>query len=115
MFHLLKNLKPTFTWPVKACIAIDGGDVEVIKFDAVFKRLPMSRINEIQDINNKDRPKTDGAMLEEVLAGLKCKDESGVYGDISDADTAELRNEVGVDKAIVQSFMMALSGEKAKN
>jgi hypothetical protein len=43
-----KLSKPTsYTWPVRISLAIDGGKRYVENFDAEFRRLPQSRINEI--------------------------------------------------------------------
>ncbi len=37
----------SYTWPVPLLIPVDGGRREKYSFDAEFKRLPQSRINEI--------------------------------------------------------------------
>jgi hypothetical protein len=37
----------SYTWPVPLLIPVDGGRREKHSFDAEFKRLPQSRINEI--------------------------------------------------------------------
>ena len=37
----------TYVWPVKIVLPIDGGKRETHTFDATFRRLPQSRINEI--------------------------------------------------------------------
>jgi len=115
MFHLLKDLTPTYTWPVKAAVPANGGQVALIKFDAEFKRLESERIRKLLDQENESRPKTDAGLVDEILAGIKAKDESGVYGDVSVADAAELRAVGGIEKAIVLAYYASLSGEKAKN
>lgn len=115
MFHLLKDLTPTYTWPVKAAVPANGGQVELIKFDAEFKRFDSDRIRELVDQESESRPKTDKGLVNEILAGVKAKDEQGTYGDVSAAEVAELRAVGGVEKAIVIAYYASLSGEKAKN
>ena len=115
MFHLLKDLSDTYTWPVSASVPTNGGKVKVIKFDAEFKRLDSKQIKEMLDQENESRPKTDDALINEVLAGIKCKDESGAYSDVSNEDVAQLRSVPGIDRAITMSFYASLTGEKAKN
>lgn len=115
MFHLLKNITQTYTWPVSASIPVDGGKVTPIKFDAEFKRLSADYVRDLSDPENDARPKTDTAMVDEIMAGIKAKDEAGIYGDVSESDAAELRAVSGVERAIIMAFFASLSGEKAKN
>lgn len=115
MFHLLKELTQTYTWPVVACVPANGGNITRIKFDAEFKRISAERIREMNDPTCESRPKTDPELLAEVLVELKSKDEAGQYGPISESDVAELRAVSGVDKYIALAFYASLSGEKAKN
>jgi hypothetical protein len=46
MSFVLKQ-SASYTWPVPLLIPVDGGRREKHSFDAEFKRLPQSRINEI--------------------------------------------------------------------
>lgn len=115
MFYLLKNLTPTYTWPISAAVPANGGKVALIKFDAVFNRHESDRIHDLVDTDSTSRPKTDAGLLAEVLAGIKAKDEAGVYGDVSEDHVKELRAVGGVDRAIVLAYYASLSGEKAKN
>lgn len=41
------QLSPSYTWPVPFDMPIDGGKFRRESFEAVFKRLPQSRIEEI--------------------------------------------------------------------
>ena len=46
MFKIVQN--PTYTWPVTLEIPTDGGKTEKATFDAEFKRLTQSRVEEIR-------------------------------------------------------------------
>ena len=70
MFILKKEA--TFTQPIKFYTPSDGGIQKEETFDAVFKIIPQSRINEIRDQADKkqkelDKGITDGENISDVL------------------------------------------------
>lgn len=75
MAFVLKQ-SATYTWPVPLLIPVDGGRREKHSFDAEFKRLPQSRINEIIKLARAlelgradDEVLDDKAAAREILAG----------------------------------------------
>ncbi len=58
----------TYVWPVKIVLPIDGGKRETHTFDATFRRLPQSRINEIikqARLQERGRVEDDDQVLED--------------------------------------------------
>lgn len=115
MFNLLKDIKPTYTWPVEASIPSDNGKYIKIKFDAEFKRLDKARISELLNPESDKRAKDDTTVLAELLISIKAKDATGEYGTLPPSDEAELRSVVGIERAIVLALFASIAGEKEKN
>lgn len=69
MAFVLKQ-SDSYTWPVTLVIPVDGGRREKHTFDAEFKRLPQTRINEIvrQAKGISDGASDDAVMLEDQSA-----------------------------------------------
>lgn len=99
----------TFRWPVKVNIPKDGGGYEVGTFDAVFKRLPRSEVEEIGtrvatgEITGLDA-------VRQILIGW-----SGVLGDNEEIPFSEANREKfleipGVGLAIFRVFTNANNG-----
>ena len=70
MFILKKEA--TFTQPIKFYTPSDGGIQKEVTFDAIFKIIPQSRINEIREQADKkqkelDQGITDGENISDVL------------------------------------------------
>ena len=67
----------SYTWPVPLLIPVDGGRREKHSFDAEFKRLPQSRINEIAKLAratelgraSEDELLDDKTAAKEILIG----------------------------------------------
>jgi hypothetical protein len=66
----------SYTWPVPLLIPVDGGRREKHSFDAEFKRLPQSRINEIIKLaralelgRGDDESLDDKTAAKEILIG----------------------------------------------
>jgi len=75
MAFVLKQ-SATYTWPVPLLIPVDGGRREKHSFDAEFRRLPQSRINEIIKLARAlelgradDEVLDDKSAAREILAG----------------------------------------------
>ena len=69
MAFVLKQ-SDSYTWPVTLVIPVDGGRREKHTFEAEFKRLPQTRINEIvrQAKGISDDSADDAVMLEDQSA-----------------------------------------------
>lgn len=60
----------SYSWPVTVEFPIDGGRFEKQSFDAVFKRLPQTRIREIWDLIQAGEL-NDDELCAEVLTGWR--------------------------------------------
>jgi hypothetical protein len=111
----------TYTWPVVLRLPADGGRMERQTFDAVFNRLPQTRINEIQDQvrakqNDPGIEITDQSVADEVLAGwASVLDEDGEEVPFSAKAKAELLDIPAVASGIVVAYFESVTGNKAKN
>jgi hypothetical protein len=117
------NKSGTYTWPVRISLATDGGKQTVETFDAEFRRLPQSRINEIvRQARASERGRDDEEPLEdqdaarELLAGW-----DGVTGDdgkaipFSEAALSQLLEIPTVAGQIVKAWFESLKEGKRKN
>lgn len=59
---------PTYVWPVKVDIPVDGGKTEKHTFDAQFKRLEQAEIDRLVD-GLADRTINDEAAVRAVIIG----------------------------------------------
>lgn len=112
MFKLVQAT--TYSWPVSVELPVDGGRTEKASFDAEFKRLTQSRIEEIRGLIERDEIR-DVDLVREVLVGW-----SGVV----DADgpvpfSAQALNQLldipTVASSIVYALFQSLTGAKRKN
>jgi hypothetical protein len=112
MFKISQN--PTYTWPVSFELPTDGGRTEKFTFDAVFKRLKQSEIEDMRkqietsEINDAD-------MVRQVLVGW-----NGVHDDTGEIPFSEgalstLLDVPTVSTAIILALLTSLSGAKRKN
>lgn len=114
MFKFLDSLSDSYTWPVVSNVAVNSGKVTQLKFAAEFKRLEDERIQDMGDASNEQRPKTDKALLDEVLISVG-EEIAGEYAPATEAEQKKLLGTAGVRKAVVLAYYRSLSGEKAKN
>lgn len=126
MAFVLKQ-SATYSWPVTFRMPTDGGKYEKQSFDAEFKRLPQSRINEIQlEVQARikaaergeswDGDVSDMSIANEVLAGwVGVVDGDGDEVAFSEACKAELLNVPGLAGSIIEAYFESVQGKKAKN
>lgn len=126
MAFVLKQ-SPTYKWPVSFRVPTDGGKYEKQSFDAEFKRLPQSRINEIQaevqarlKAAEKGEPCegeiSDISIADEVLAGWEgIVDDEGDEISYSATSKAQLLNVPMMAGAIIESYFDSVVGKKTKN
>jgi hypothetical protein len=108
-------------------VPTDGGKYEKQTFDAEFKRLPQSRINEIQtEVQARLRATefgrpfegdvSDISIADEVLAGWAgVVDDEGEEVPFSATSKAQLLNIPGLAGSIIQSYFESIQGKKTKN
>lgn len=104
----------TYTWPVQVELPIDGGRTEKANFDAEFKRLTQSRIDEIRGMIEREEIR-DVDLVRETLVGW-----SGVVdGDgpvpFSSQALDQLLDIPTVASSIVLALFQSLTGAKRKN
>ena len=126
MAFVLKQ-SDSYTWPVSIKLPANGGKRERQTFDAEFKRLPQSRINEIQllvqqRIKAAERGEdtgegiTDQSIADEVLVGW----EGIVDGDdeavsFNKGTKAQLLDVPMMAGALIEAFFESLVEAKRKN
>jgi hypothetical protein len=117
----------SYSWPVSFDVPVDGGRHEKQTFDAELKRLPQSRIIEIQEAVQKrlgaiqrdeetDEMITDQEIAGEILIGWSgVNDEDANPIPFSEKSKAQLLDVPTVTAAIVTAYFNSLSGAKRKN
>jgi hypothetical protein len=114
----------TYKWPVKIVLAIDNGKREVSTFDAEFKRLKQSRINELlQQVRDQERGRSendtliqDTEIVKELLVGWDgVNDDSGAPIPFSEAALDQLVDIPTVAGQIIKTWFESLQEAKRKN
>ena len=108
------DASPTYTWPVTLELPTDGGKTEKATFDAEFKRLTQTRVDEIKKAVNIGEM-SDADLAREALVGW-----AGVvdaHGQVPYSEKArdQLLDIPMVSTAIVMALLGSLSGAKRKN
>lgn len=107
--------KPSYTWPVEVLFPIDGGKTEKQTFDAEFKRMTQSRINEIRSMIERNEI-TDTELAREVLTGWAgVNDGNGDAVPFTERARDQLLDVPLVAAAVVMAWLGSLTGAKRKN
>lgn len=126
MAFVLKQ-SDSYTWPVSIKLPANGGKRERQTFDAEFKRLPQSRINEIQrevqlrvKANEKGEDTGEGisdqSIADEILVGWDgIIDGDGEPVPFSNAVKAQLLDVPMMAGALVAAYFESLVEQKRKN
>lgn len=125
MAFVLKQ-SDSYRWPVSFKLPTDGGKREKQTFEAEFKRLPQSRIMQIQaQAQQLVKAAEDGELVEgisdlsvadEVLVGWSgIVDEDGEEVPFSKANKAALLEVPMLAASLIQSYFESLVEEKRKN
>jgi hypothetical protein len=117
----------SYTWPVSIKLPANGGKRERQTFDAEFKRLPQSRINEIQRevqlrVNAAERGEDSGegvsdqSIAAEILVGWDgIIDGDGEPVPFSNAFKAQLLDVPMMAGSLVAAYFESLVEQKRKN
>ncbi len=117
----------SYSWPVVLRLPADGGKREKSTFDAVFKRLPQSRINEIQQLvqqrlkaaehnEDLDNGVTDQSIADELLVGWSgVVDADGDEVPFTEAAKTQLLDVPMVAGALIGAYFESLVEQKRKN
>lgn len=126
MAFVLKQ-SDSYTWPVSIKLPANGGKRERQTFDAEFKRLAQSRINEIQrevqqrvKANEKGEDTGEGvsdqSIADEILVGWDgIVDGDGEPVPFSNAVKAQLLDVPMMAGALVSAYFESLVEQKRKN
>lgn len=121
MSFVLKQ-KPTYSWPVPLIIPTDGGRREKFSFDAEFRRLPQSRINEIikvaraMELGRSDEDLDDKSAAAEILADWSgITDDDGKPVPFSQAALEQLLEIPTVAGQIVKAWFASMEVAKKGN
>lgn len=107
--------KATYTWPVQVEFPTDGGKTDRQTFDAEFKRMTQTRINEIRALIEKGET-TDNDLAREVLVGWEgVNDDGGNAVPFSERSRDQLLDIPLVAAAVVMAWLGSLAGVKRKN
>lgn len=112
MFKLSQS--PEYTWPVEINLPADGGRTEKATFDAKFKRMTQSRMEEIRAAADRGELR-DADLAREALIGWSgVIDENGEVP-FSEAARDRLLDVPMVASAIVLALLSSVSGARRKN
>ena len=126
MAFVLKQ-SDSYTWPVSIKLPANGGKRERQTFDAEFKRLPQSRINEIQEevqkrikaVERNEQPAdeiSDVSIADEILVGWDgIVDGDGEAVPYSKAAKAQLLEVPMLAGALITTYFESLAEQKQKN
>lgn len=121
------NQSQSYSWPVSIKLPADGGKREKSNFDAIFKRLPQSRINEIQLLVQQrikaaekgeelDNGVSDQSIADEILVGWTgIIDGDGDEVPYSEAVKAQLLDVPMMAGALIEAYFASLVELKRKN
>jgi len=104
----------SFYWPVEVNIPTDGGKHDKQTFDAQFKRVSQTRLQEMrQEI--EDGKATDAGFVREVMVGWRGVTDRGTEVPFSETTLAQLLDIPTVEASIVMAFVQANAGVIRKN
>jgi len=123
MAFVLKQ-KASYVWPVPLIIPTDGGRKEKHTFDAEFRRLPQSRINEIIKLARamelgragEDEELDDKTAAKEILCGWSgVTDDKGEEIPFSEAKLADMLEIPTVGAQIIRAWFNSMELAKKGN
>jgi hypothetical protein len=122
MAFVLKD-SDSFSWPIIYRQPVSGGRKERQEFEAEFKRLPQSRISEIQeqvqakvDKTNQDIEISDVSIADEILVGWSSIiDVDGEEIPFSKTTKAQLLELPLMASCLIEAYFSSLVEEKRKN
>jgi hypothetical protein len=107
--------KSTYSWPVSVEFPIDGGKTDRQTFDAEFKRMTQTRINEIRELIEKNQT-SDTELAREVLVGWEgVNDANNDAVPFTERSRDQLLDVPLVAGAVVMAWLGSLTGIKRKN
>lgn len=112
MFKIAQSA--TYTWPVSVEFPTDGGKTEKATFDAEFKRLTQSHVEEIrQAVERNEMRDTD--LARETLVGWSGIVDANGTVPYSESARDQLLEIPTVAASIVMALLNSLAGARRKN
>lgn len=112
---MFKLIQPTsYTWPVTVELPVDGGRTEKATFDAEFKRLSQSRLEEIRGQIERNEIR-DVDLVREVMVGWSGVTDGANPVPYSETARDQLLDIPMVAASIVMSLFQSIAGAKRKN
>lgn len=112
MFKIVQN--PTYSWPVTVELPTDGGKTEKATFDAEFRRLTQTRVDEIRQAVERGEMR-DSDLAREALVGWSGVVDADGQVPYSEKARDQLLDIPMVSTAIVMALLGSLNGAKRKN
>ena len=112
MFKIIQN--PSYTWPVTVDLPTDGGKTEKATFDAEFRRLTQTRVDEIRQAVERGEMR-DSDLAREALVGWAGVVDADGQVPYSEKARDQLLDIPMVSTAIVMALLGSLNGAKRKN
>ena len=124
MFILKKEA--TFTYPIVYFQPADGGGQVKQTFDAIFKILPQSRINELSLLVDKKKKEidkgifdgidiTDDKIADEILVGWDGITDGDKEVPYTPATKKQILDQVGLSLLLVEKYFEEVVKQKEKN
>ena len=112
-FKIASN--PTYKAQVKVELPSDNGKTVSKMFQAIFKRMSQSELDNISErLSAKEL--TDAALIDEVMVGWEdVQDEDGNVLEFNDKNLATLLDVFPVRPTIVKTFFATINTAKTKN
>jgi len=105
----------SYLWPCRFEVPISGGKYKLMTFDAEFKNVSQSRLEELMNLQSKGL-KTDTDIAKEMIIGWSgIVDGKGEEIPYTEKSKKVLLNIAGMGSQIVQIFISSRSKAKAKN
>lgn len=112
MFKIVTT--PTYSWPVEVQLPADGGKTEKATFDAEFKRLTQTRVEEIRQAVERGEMR-DADLVREALVGWAGVVDADGPVPYSEKARDQLLDIPMVATAIVMALLGSISGARRKN
>ena len=105
----------SYSWPCRFEVPVSGGKYKVMTFDAEFKNISQSRLEELMNFQTEGK-KTDTDIAKEMIIGWSgIVDGKGEEIPYTEKSKKRLLDIAGMGSQIVQIYISSRSKAKAKN
>mgnify|MGYP003136475124 CR=1 FL=1 len=105
----------SYSWPCRFEVPVSGGKYKVMTFDAEFKNIKQSRLEELMNLQSEGK-KTDTDIAKEMIVGWSgIVDGKGEEIPFTEKAKKQLLDIAGMGSQLTQIFVASRSKAKAKN